>query len=42
MIKLLENDAGEAIPVETLEVLLKVVPDRVRTILPGMIFFIRL
>ena len=37
MIKLLENDAGEAIPVETLEVLLKVVPDRVRTILPGMI-----
>lgn len=37
MIKLLENDAGEAIPVETLEVLLKVVPDRVRTIFPEMI-----
>ena len=37
MIKLLENDEGEAIPVETLEILLKVVPERVRTILPGMI-----
>ena len=37
MLKLLENDEGEAIPVETLEVLLKVVPDRVRTVLPGMI-----
>ena len=37
MIRLLENDAGKAIPVETLEVLLKVVPDRVRTVLPGMI-----
>lgn len=37
MIKLLENDEGEAIPVETLDVLLKIVPDRVRTVLPGMI-----
>ena len=37
ILKLLENDEGEAIPVETLEVLLKVVPERVRTVLPGMI-----
>ena len=37
ILKLLENEEGEAIPVETLEVLLKVVPDRVRTVLPGMI-----
>ena len=37
MIKLLEKDEGDSIPVDTLDVLLKVVPDRVRTVLPGMI-----
>ena len=37
MIKLLENDEGATVPVETLDVLLRVVPDRVRTLLPGMI-----
>lgn len=37
MIKLLENDEGSTVPVETLDVLLRVVPDRVRTLLPGMI-----
>jgi len=37
MIKLLENDGGSTIPVETLDVLLRVVPERVRTLLPGMI-----
>ncbi|MGN0941564.1 MAG: phosphatase [Selenomonadaceae bacterium] len=37
MIKLLESEEPDAVPVETLEVLLKVVPDRVMTILPGMI-----
>lgn len=37
MIKLFENEEGESIPVETMEVLLKLVPDRARTIVPGMI-----
>jgi len=37
MIKLLENEEGATVPVETLDVLLRVVPDRVRTLLPGMI-----
>jgi exopolyphosphatase/guanosine-5'-triphosphate,3'-diphosphate pyrophosphatase len=37
MIKLLENEEMDAVPVETLDVLLKIVPDRVRTVLPGMI-----
>ena len=37
MIKLLENDEGATVPVETLDILLRVVPDRVRTLLPGMI-----
>ena len=38
IIKLLENDEeDELLSIDTLEILLKVVPDRVRTILPGMI-----
>ena len=37
MIKLLENDESKLVPVETLDILLRVVPDRVRTLLPGMI-----
>lgn len=37
IIKLLENEEGETIPVETMDVLLKLVPDRARTIVPGMI-----
>ena len=37
MIKLLENDEDEKIPKEPLDILLRFVPDRVRTILPGMI-----
>lgn len=38
MIKLLENDEeADVISNDTLDILLKVVPDRVRTILPGMI-----
>lgn len=40
MIKLLENDEDDdLISGETLDLLLKVVPDRIRTILPGMIIF---
>lgn len=38
MVKLMENDEEEdVISSETLDILLKVVPDRVRTVLPGMI-----
>ncbi len=38
IIKLLENDEDDdLIAIDTLEILLKTVPDRVRTILPGMI-----
>ncbi|MBO6303798.1 MAG: phosphatase [Selenomonadaceae bacterium] len=37
MIKLLENDDSATVPVETLDIILRVVPDRVRTLLPGMI-----
>ena len=37
MIKLLENDEGSSLPVETLDILIRVVPERVRTLLPGMI-----
>lgn len=37
MIKLLENDDKVTVPIETLDILLKIIPERVRTILPGMI-----
>ncbi len=38
IIKLLENDQGDdLIPSDTLQILLKTVPDRVETILPGLI-----
>ena len=38
IIKLLENDEeDELLSIDTLEILLKVVPDRVRTVLPGLI-----
>ena len=37
IIKLLENDDAKTIPIGTLDILLKIIPERVRTILPGMI-----
>lgn len=38
IIKLLENDEDdELVSIDTLDVLLRIVPDRVRTVLPGMI-----
>lgn len=37
IIKLLENDGANTVPIETLDILLKIIPERVRTILPGMI-----
>ena len=37
MIRILENKDEEVVSVDTLDILLRVVPDRVRTLLPGMI-----
>ena len=37
MIRILENKDKEAVSVDTLDIMLRVVPDRVRTLLPGMI-----
>lgn len=37
MIRILENKEKEAVSVDTLDILLRVVPDRVRTLVPGMI-----
>ena len=37
MIRILENKEKDAVSVETLDIMLRVVPDRVRTLLPGMI-----
>lgn len=37
MIKILENDEKDSVPVDALDILVRVIPYRVRTILPGMI-----
>ena len=37
MVRILENKEKETVSIETLDIMLRVVPDRVRTLLPGMI-----
>ena len=37
MIKILENEEKDSVPVDALDILIRVIPYRVRTILPGMI-----